>query len=393
MSDNPRKPHLVIASGGTGGHFYPTLAVAQAFRELGGVVTLLVSGIHSPEQKQIAQDYKFAAVELPFVRLPSSLGELLSFPWRLWHCRRRAKQVISSLHCDVLLGMGSFAAYPACLAGLSLKIPLVLHEGNAHMGRVNRLLTGRAKSVGLSLPLRDERQLHGCRSELVGMPLREALVKAAIDGDPDGTTRREYLGQLGLSPDKQTVLVFGGSQGALIINRLLKDTAASLAEFRDRIQFIHLTGHEDNEELITAYKNAGLQASVRQAEPHIEKCYLSSDLVVCRGGASSICELALFGLPSILIPLPTAAEGHQLVNAQMLAEKNCAVALVQEEASIQVLNGMFKDWQANPAKWQAYGDNLKQYARPQAAMDMARMIVGVLPQDWQDALSPKNGGK
>jgi len=386
MSDNSRKPHLVIASGGTGGHFYPTLAVAQAFCSLGGEVTLLVSGIHSAEQMQIAGNYGFSAMELPFVRLPSSLGALFSFPWRLWHCRKRAKQVIGSLHCDVLLGMGSFAAYPACKAGLSLKIPLVLHEGNAHMGRVNRLLTGKAQAVGLSLPLRDERQLHGCRGELVGMPLREALVKAAVEGDADGAKRREYLEQLNLSPSKQTILVFGGSQGALIINRLLQDTAERLADLRDRIQFIHLTGHEDNDEIISAYAKAGIQASVRQVEPHIERCYLASDLVICRGGASSICELALFGKPSILIPLPTAAEGHQLINAQMLAEKNCAVALVQEDASIQVLYDMFQDWQKNPAKWQGYGENIKLYARPNAAMDMARLVASVLPAELRQKL-------
>jgi UDP-N-acetylglucosamine--N-acetylmuramyl-(pentapeptide) pyrophosphoryl-undecaprenol N-acetylglucosamine transferase len=194
------------------------------------------------------------------------------------------------------------------------------------------------------------------------------------------------LEQLNLSPSKQTILVFGGSQGALIINRLLQDTAERLADLRDRIQFIHLTGHEDNDEIISAYAKAGIQASVRQVEPHIERCYLASDLVICRGGASSICELALFGKPSILIPLPTAAEGHQLINAQMLAEKNCAVALVQEDASIQVLYDMFQDWQKNPAKWQGYGENIKLYARPNAAMDMARLVASVLPAELRQKL-------
>ncbi len=368
--------HLAIACGGTGGHFYPTLAVARKVIEMGHRVTLLVAGKHAGEQAAIAAKYGLASREVPAVRLEAGLLAKLRFPFQLLGCVRAARRILSAVRPDLLLGMGSFAAVPSCLA-LPRRTPLVLHEGNAFMGKTNRFFMRKARAVGLSLPLADERQLRGARAVTVGMPLREALVAVAT-----GKTAApaDYLQQLGLRSGRRTVLVFGGSQGARFINDLISQSQALLHDVADRIQFIHLTGSDDNAKLIEAYAAAGIAAAVRRSEGAIENCYAVADLVICRAGASSICELALFGKPAILIPLPTAADDHQTVNARSMAAAGAARLLVQRDASPALLSDWLRNWLDDPAPWQALGEAIRRFARPDAAAAMARLLVDV----WQE---------
>ena len=373
MSDG----HLVIASGGTGGHFYPTLAVAREFlkERPSGKVTLLVSGKHAEEQTKIAADFGIEAIEIPSVRLPGASLAALAFPFRMLSCVMSAKKVLKRLEADVLLGMGSFAAVPACWAVNTKKTPLVLHEGNSFMGLTNRVFIRKASAIGLSLPLADMGQVRGRRSEQVGMPLREAIVEAAAgscEKSPD------YLPSLGLSNDKKTVLVFGGSQGARAVNELFAQTASLLGDVKDRIQFMHLTGSDDNTALENAYKEAGVAASIRRADSSIEKCYIAADLVICRSGASSICELSLFGKPLVLIPLPTAADDHQTVNAKVLEAAGAARHFPQKEATPEKLSSLLKDFLANGAEWNAMGEKLRQFGKPQAAANLVHLILSVM---------------
>ncbi|MBP5670791.1 MAG: UDP-N-acetylglucosamine--N-acetylmuramyl-(pentapeptide) pyrophosphoryl-undecaprenol N-acetylglucosamine transferase [Victivallales bacterium] len=373
MSDG----HLVIASGGTGGHFYPTLAVAREFlkERPSGKVTLLVSGKHAEEQTKIAADFGIEAIEIPSVRLPGASLAALAFPFRMLSCVMSAKKVLKRLEADVLLGMGSFAAVPACWAVNTKKTPLVLHEGNSFMGLTNRVFIRKASAIGLSLPLADMGQVRGRRSEQVGMPLREAIVEAAAgscEKSPD------YLPSLGLSNDKKTVLVFGGSQGARAVNELFAKTASLLGDVKDWIQFMHLTGSDDNAALENAYKEAGVAASIRRADSSIEKCYIAADLVICRSGASSICELSLFGKPLVLIPLPTAADDHQTVNAKVLEAAGAARHFPQKEATPEKLSSLLKDFLANGAEWNAMGEKLRQFGKPQAAANLVHLILSVM---------------
>ena len=370
--------HLVIASGGTGGHFYPTLAVAREFMAScpDGRVTLLVSGKHAEEQASIAGKAGFESRSLPSVRLPNSIVSLVRFPFELWSCVRVAKTVLAELKPDVLLGMGSFAAVPACFAVDGKKVPLVLHEGNSFIGKANRLFMKKASAIGLSLPLFDKSQLRGCPATEVGMPLRDAIVSASAGNVqiPEG-----FLEGLGLKADgRRTVLVFGGSQGARAVNELVTGTAALLGEARERIQFIHLTGTDDNQAFVDAYRNAGVTASVRRADSSIEYCYLCADLVICRAGASSICELALFGKSAILIPLPTAADDHQTVNASVIEAAGAACHLPQRDATPEKLAGLLKDWLASPEKWAERDQKFKAFGKPNAAASMVKVILGVL---------------
>ena len=374
MSENSVSAHLVIACGGTGGHFYPTLAVAREYSKRGGTVTLLVSGKHAAEQGRISVSSGFRACELQAVRLPNNPLAALLFPFQFYRCVLKARKVLRSLRPDILLGMGSFAAVPACLALPRKELPLVLHEGNAFMGKANRFLAGKAAAIALSLPLRYPAQLKGRPSALVGMPLREAIVQGAKCQQAPDT----YLAGHGLSPERRNILVFGGSQGARFINELILKSLPHRGEIANHLQFIHLTGSDNNQELLTAYQEAGILAIVQRGEANIENCYLAADLVVCRGGASSICELALFGKPLLIIPLPTAADDHQRINAEMLQEKQAAKLLPQNENAQDLFLQELLDWHKHPEQWEEMGKRLLNFARHDAASAMTDILQQVL---------------
>lgn len=361
--------HLAIACGGTGGHFYPTLAIAREFCNLGNRVTLLIAGKHASEQLALAAQNGIPAIEMPFISAPSTLGGLLALPFRFLSGWSKAKTILRQIEPDALLGMGSYASWLTCWI-LPAKTPLVLHEGNAFMGRANRMLIEKAKGIGLSLPLADAGQLKGASSKCLGMPLRDTLINAALNPSPNP----DFLPSLGLENGIPTVLVFGGSQGARRINELFTEMADLIQEFAGKIQFIHLTGTDDNEALSKAYASSGVKASIRKADSAIEKCYLAADLVICRGGASSLCELALFGKPAVIIPLPTAADDHQTFNAKLAENLKGAIHLPQATATAQGLKSILTDFLDHRDRFKAMGERLQALAHPNAAKDMAAYI-------------------
>ena len=366
--------HLVIACGGTGGHFYPTLAIARAFQASGGKVTLLISGAHADEQLALARSNGVDALPSKAERLPSIRHpfQVLAFAFRFIRNVLYARRQLKELKADILLGMGSYASLPACIFKPS-SLPLFLHEGNAFMGKANRILLRKATAIGLSLPLQYPEQLKGRTSAIVGMPLREAVLKAAANLDEGQKEAEDYLLEAGLTPKKTTLLVFGGSQGAQFINQLLEETAPLLTG--KELQIIHLTGSQENDALIQTYARAGIPACVRPSESHIEKCYLASSLVICRGGASTLCELALFSKPAIILPLPTAADDHQSCNARLAESRSGAIHLPQAEATPQSLTAHLLPLLENPEKLTKMGNAIHSLAQPDAANNMVRLIM------------------
>ena len=239
------------------------------------------------------------------------------------------------------------------------------------MGKTNRWMAYKAKAIGLSLPLEHEGQLKRAHGVLVGMPLREQIIKAAANPVYDA----EYVKSLGLVPGVATVLVFGGSQGARRINELLTETAPLMTPHANSIQFIHLTGTDDNAALMEAYATAGVKASVRRSESAIEKCYTAADLVVCRGGASSLCELALFGKPAVIIPLPTAADDHQSSNARLAQSIGGAIWQPQQQANPTKMAGYILQLVNDRAHFADMGAKLHSLSRPNAAEEMAKLLL------------------
>lgn len=361
---------VTMASGGTGGHFYPTLAIARELARHQAEVTLAVAGQHADEHLRLAAENGLTARQVPAFRLPRNLQDAVLFVPRVMRSVRTARAALRETAPDVVLGMGSFAAVPTCLAAVRLGLPLVLHEGNAWMGRTNRFLSRWAVAAGTSLPLTADCRVR-CRVVRTGMPLRPALVDAAaLPGKP-----LDFLCAAGLQAERRTLLVFGGSQGARFINDLLGATVPLLGSRAASLQVIHLTGTAENAPIEAAYSAAGVRAWVRRSDPDIQNGYRAADLVICRAGASSLCELALFGKPAILIPLPTAAEDHQSANARTLAEAGAAFWLPQTQATPTELARRLGAWLADPAPAEHCGQAIRAFAVTDAAARMAQICI------------------
>lgn len=312
---------LVIACGGTGGHLFPGIAVAEAWTRQGGEVLLLIS------EKQIdtlaTEGYDHLRFEkMPSIAMPGLFsvempGFLLAFFRSLRACRR----LLKDFRADAVLGMGGFTSAAPLAAGKMAGLPTFIHESNAIPGKANRLnaVFSRAVLVGFA-----ECAPHfgkGKPVEFVGTPLRPSLTNRP--------SRVESLARFGLDPSKKTVMVMGGSQGARRVNELV---AASLPAFAGAgIQVLHISGPGDYELVKPAYDASPSAGVLRDFCSEIQYAYAAADLAVCRSGASTLTELGYFEIPSVLIPYPFAADDHQMSNAKIFSVPGAAELWPQGE--------------------------------------------------------------
>ena len=318
--------HIAIASGGTGGHFYPTLAIAEAALESGHGITLFVAGHHADDQLAIARERGFTAVKLPAVRLPRSATAAAAFPFRFTWSLLRAGRALGRIRPDVVLGMGSFASIPLGLSAVLRRVPLVLHEGNSLMGRANRILSRWARVAATSLPLAENHRPR-CPTVRTGMPLRKALLRAAETKEPPAP---ELYAAFGLAPGTPTVLVFGGSQGARVLNRVVPPAFLELAEKHPGLRIVHQSGVAEYAAVRAAYEAAGDRAEVVDFINDIGARYAAADLVIARAGALTLAELTALGKPAILVPFPHAAHDHQSFNARALVRAGAAEMIPED---------------------------------------------------------------
>jgi UDP-N-acetylglucosamine--N-acetylmuramyl-(pentapeptide) pyrophosphoryl-undecaprenol N-acetylglucosamine transferase len=300
---------LVVACGGTGGHLFPGIAVAEAWAKGGGEALLLVS------EKEIdalaAEGYGHLRFErMPSIAMPGLLslkmpGFLLAFLRSFRACRR----LLREFGADAVLGMGGFTSAAPLAAGKWMGLPTFIHESNAIPGKANRLNAKFSLAVLVGFEACARHFGGGKRVEVVGTPLRPSVV--------DQPRKEEGLAYFGLAPGKKTVMVMGGSQGARRLNELV---AASLPAFEAAgIQVLHISGPGDYELVRPAYEANPGAGVLRRFCAEMQFALAAADLAICRSGASTLTELGHFGLPSVLIPYPYAAEDHQTRNAEIFA--------------------------------------------------------------------------
>ena len=317
---------FVIACGGTGGHLFPGLAVAEALHERGHEVLLLVS---EKEIDTVAlRDHpEFRREKLPSIGMPAVLSPACPrFLKRSWESFAACRHLYARYKPVAVLGMGGFTSAAPLLAARLCRIPCFLHESNAIAGRANRLAARWTDSVLLGLQA-CESSFPGRSCIVTGTPVRKNL------GTPleKAWTREAF----GLNPDAPTLLVMGGSQGAAGINQLLFRAAPHLRDFRSAaglpLQVIHLTGERDDNLAAINYQREGITAHVEAFHHRMEEAYSAADLVVSRAGAASLGELSQFSLPSILIPFPFAADRHQHRNAEAFRDAGASEILEEKE--------------------------------------------------------------
>jgi len=323
MSNKKTQPFRVaIACGGTGGHLFPGLAVAEALKERGHEILLFVSE-KNIDSVALKAHPDFRSEKLPSIGMPSMLSPaFVRFLRRSWESLSHCRVVYRKFRPAAVLGMGGFTSTAPILAGRWQKLPTFIHESNAIPGRANKMVA-RFTASRVLLGFADCAP-HFPESECIvtGTPVRRTL-GAPID-------RATALASFRLEENRRTLLVMGGSQGAAGINQTLFKCAPLLKD--QPIQIIHLTGERDDRLAAANYQREDIPHYVAPFHHKMEEAYSAADLVISRAGASSLSELSHFGLPSILIPYPYATDDHQTFNAKIFADADAAE--LQQEAKI-----------------------------------------------------------
>lgn len=309
---------VILTTGGTGGHVFPALAVAQALRERNpGIDLLFVGAQYGREAEWAAQaGLEFAGLAVRGIagRGMRSFGAMKA----MFQAVRQARALVEAFRPDCVAGFGGYAAFPSMLAGWLAGTPLLVHEQNAWPGLANRVLGRLARAVCLSMP-GSERAFGGPGTIMTGNPVRKAIVRlgsGAQAGHPDR---------------KKRLLVLGGSLGARFLNDAVVAMLPALAE--KGISVRHQTGASDYERVRELYARMGLKGEA-VAAPFIEdmaEAYAWADLVLCRAGATTIAELTISGKPAFFVPFPFAARNHQVGNAEALVRAGAAQMMEERE--------------------------------------------------------------
>ncbi len=364
------KKRAVIASGGTGGHFYPGFALAVELRRRGWQTLFLVKkeDIARPALEEAGFPYE----ELDMAALPRSLNPLAqaAFALKLLGSLLLARRIMADFRPDAVIGTGSYVAFPAALAARLAGIPVYIHESNAKFGLGNRLAGVFCRQAALGLPVADNP--FAAKSRLLGTPIREAFSSLPLKG-----TARAALG---LEPGKFTVLVFGGSQGARRLNSAFIN---ALKFLKGDLQSIHLTGRKNFDTVKAEYARAGLEdlpgVKLFDYTEDMSFLYAAADLVIARSGASTVAELAQLGKAAILIPLPSSAAGHQEANALALSGAGAAICLKESEDFDAGLEAALRAFMDAPDQAGALSANFKKAGIPpglKAAAAFADLIEG-----------------
>ncbi|MEN9468392.1 MAG: UDP-N-acetylglucosamine--N-acetylmuramyl-(pentapeptide) pyrophosphoryl-undecaprenol [Verrucomicrobiota bacterium] len=354
----------IIACGGTGGHLFPGLAVAETLHERGHEVLLFVSE-KEIDATALKAHPEFRSEKLPSIGMPSMVVSpaFLSFLKRFLESYRQCRSGYRKYRPSVVLGMGGFTSTAPILAARLAGLPSFIHESNAIAGRANRLAAKFATRVLLGFE--DCRPyFSGSSCVVTGTPVRKNL------GHP--IPREEALKIFNLDPSRTTLLVTGGSQGASGINQLLFKTAPLLPA--ENLQIIHLTGKNDDRLAAANYQRDHIPHYVAPFHHRMEEAYSAADIVVSRAGASSLSELAMFGLPSILIPYPYATDDHQKANAEIFVRAGAAELINEREIQPEVFSSALSKWIGNSERRSAMAAAARQLSPEAAAANVADVM-------------------
>jgi UDP-N-acetylglucosamine--N-acetylmuramyl-(pentapeptide) pyrophosphoryl-undecaprenol N-acetylglucosamine transferase len=362
---------VVIAGGGTAGHVSPAIALAQELAASGHDI-LMVGTADGLEARLFPEaGFRFAPIEaLPLTRRVSA--RMLRAPVVALRSIRACRPLVAG--ADVVVGMGGYVSAPPVLAARRLRRPVVLHEQNAVPGLANRLLARGARAVALSFADAASRLPRGVRTVVTGDPVRASILAVPAGRD---ALRAEALAALDLEAGRATVMVTGGSLGALHLNQTV---AAALEHLRDRsdLQLVVLTGPRH---LATVREPAAREMPLRvRAVPYLDRmelAYAAADVVVARAGANTVAELTVCGLASILVPYPHATNDHQTANARELERAGAAELLPDAELRPDDLADRIARLVDDAPRRARMAAAAAAWARPNAAADLAALVSEV----------------
>jgi len=353
---------IIIACGGTGGHLFPGIAVAESLLTQGHEPLLLISQKKIDSQASAKYPHLNFKV-VPAIAKPATLSpKMIPFLWALFQSIQASKKIIREFGADAVLGMGGFTSFPPVYAGHRLGKKTFVHDSNARPGRAN-ILTSRF-CTKVFIGLEPAAAFFKKPVEITGTPARPEILNLP--------TRAEAAARFDLDPEKTTLLVTGGSQGALGLNQLIANTAPLLPV---EIQILHIAGPNDLFRIQAehpvqrpGYKLIGFCDQMPSA-------YALADLVITRSGASTLTEISLAGLPSILVPYPYAADDHQTANAKVFADAGAAKLIQQKDLTPEILAKLLADLLTNLGTLKQMSTAAKSLAIPDAAERITAEIL------------------
>ena len=352
---NARAPLVTIMAGGTGGHIFPGLAVAQALRARGAQVTWL--GADGGMETRLVPQHGVAIDTIAVKGLRGKgIATLLSAPLRVLRAVRDAARVLRARRPDAVVSFGGYAAGPGGIAARIAGIPLLVHEQNRAAGMTNKVLAKAAKQVLVGFPQTFAEET------LVGNPVRAQIATVL----PPAQRDFHHGGALRL-------LVLGGSQGARALNEALPQALSALGDVALEVR--HQCGEKLRDEAAKAYADAGVPARVEAFITDMAEAYAWADLIVCRSGASTLAELCAVGVGSVLVPFAQAVDDHQTRNAEYLVERGAAVLLKQDDALADALAATLRRLSGDTAARMAMAEAARTLAKPDAADRIADIIL------------------
>ncbi|GAB3639018.1 undecaprenyldiphospho-muramoylpentapeptide beta-N-acetylglucosaminyltransferase [Hymenobacter arcticus] len=350
---------FIISGGGTGGHIFPAVAIANEIRRRQPDADILFVGANGRMEMTRVPEAGYQIVGLDITGLQRRLTpQNILFPVRVFRSVRRAGKLIEQFRPDAVVGVGGYASAPVLLAATSRTIPSLIQEQNSYAGLVNKLLGRRVGKICVAYEGMDK-FFPANKIVLTGNPVRAEIAH----GD-----RAEALHFFGLDPTKKTLLVIGGSLGARTLNLA---TAAALPRLREAgVQLLWQTGKlyfPEAQQQAAPYAAAHLQAL--EFIKRMDLAYAAADVVVSRAGALSVSELCLTGKASVLVPSPNVAEDHQTKNALALVGKGAAVLIIDAHAAARLYDETLR-LLADPERQQQLSERVRELARPDATKDI-----------------------
>ena len=372
-------PFVAIACGGTGGHLFPGLAVAEQLQKRGCTVALLVSP-KDVDQEAVKSASGMEIFKLPAVGLQNR--NYFAFAGSFVKSLFAARKIFRQRRPDAVLAMGGFTSAPPVWVGKEFGAKTFLHESNTIPGRANRLLARFVDEAFVGFPSAAAR-LRAGKVTTTGTPVRpqfrwsEAADEPAR-GDARSTKIAECRTALGLEPDRPVILVTGGSQGASGLNDMILSALPSLGDRASTWQWLHLTGPADVEKVKQAYAAHGCRAVVKPFLAEMDLALGAATMAVSRAGASSLAEIAAMRLPSLLVPYPAAADNHQFYNAEAFEATGAARLLEQKTATPGKVDALLRELVEDLAIRGKIQTALAQWHAPGAAEQIADIMLAAI---------------
>lgn len=360
----------IFAGGGTGGHIFPAIAIADEIKKIDKESEILFIGARGRIEEKIvpANNYKLETIDITGIERGVISNNIL-LPYKFIAALRRCRKIMKEFRPDIVTGTGGYVSGPVIFTASGMKIPTLIQEGNSFPGKTTKFLSPRASKVVINF---DETRNYLKRKDniiKISHPVRRSLKQI---------NKEEALKYYGLPLEGKTIFTFGGSQGARGINNGFEKIIKSLYE--KKLNIIWQTGKDDFERLKNEFAHLNDRVKIFDFIDNIEYAYCAGDLIICRAGITSIMEIACLGLVSILIPLPTSAENHQELNARSLEKGGAARMILQNDIEKKLMNEI-SDLLTDEDKLKNIRSRVGNFADPKAAEKIAAEVI-TLAEDY-----------